>query len=358
MLIDIIVASERDVLKIASVINIIDSKQDTDGVLDYRLIYTGKLQHQYSLIELFRQLNIPIPDITLEVEPDTETAVMAATMVRYEKILGVHHPDLVLVSGGSTAALACCITAAKHNIKTAHLEAGAPISIQEPTTINYRLIDSIADYLFTTSHYANEHLRMQHIAENKIFLAGNTFIDTFHKQMPAFRQPAIWTRYRLQPQKYFVVSLSEDATTAQMKELLLCLLSSIAKLPIVILATAQVLKTIELTGIKARNLLSCPQLPFNESNYLLQYAMGAITDNSHWQDETTFMRIPCITLLNNTYKPETTINGTNEMAGWNMDNISTALRKIQDGKWKRGNLPYMWDRKSAARVVSLLKNLT
>lgn len=358
MLIDIIVASERDILKIASVINIIDGRNDTEGVLDYRLIYTGKLQRQHTLIELFRQLDIPVPDITLEVEPEGELAMMAAIMVRYEKILGVHHPDLVLVSGGSTAALACCITAAKYNIKTAHLEAGAPLSIQEPATINYRLIDSIADYLFTTSHYANEHLRMQSTAEHKIFLAGNTFIDTFHKQMPFFRQPAVWSKYRLQPQKYFIVSISEEVTTAQMRDLLLCCLASIIKLPIVILASPPVIQTIELTGIKARNLLVSPQLSFNESNYLLQYAMGAITDNSHWQDETTFMRIPCISLLNNTYKPETTINGTNELTGWDMANISAALRKIQDGKWKRGNLPYMWDRKSAARVVSLLKNLT
>ncbi len=357
MLIDIIAASERDIFKLASIIEAILNYKQVYDKINYRLIFTGKLHYNDDVLAVFRQLNIPVADIALDIEEQTEATLLAAVMVRYEKVAGMDKPDVVIATAGSTPALGCLLTAAKLGIKTIHLEAGAPVNTQEASTINYRLIDGLADCLMTTSHYANEHLRRNNVAENRIFLSGNTFIDTFQRQMGNFKQPVIWRKYKLEVHKYFMVRLQENISTSELRSFLQCLIAVIPRLPILVFGTMEVLQNVQLAGIKARNLFIHQQLPVNEANYLLQYATGVITDSDWWQDETTYMRIPCITLQNNTFKPETVHNGTNELAGRDIEKIATAIQKITNNTWKRGNTPYMWDGKAAKRVLALILNL-
>jgi UDP-N-acetylglucosamine 2-epimerase (non-hydrolysing) len=310
----------------------------------------------------FEQLGIPKPSINLEAGSGSQAEQTAAIMTRYEKVLQSAKPDLVIVVGDVTSTMACAITAKKMgNIKVAHIEAGIRSNdMSMPEEINRIVTDSICDYFFTTTHTANENLREAGVPDERIFFVGNTMIDTLLKQAPLFHQPAFWNKLKLQPQQYLVLTLHRPNNVdnvADLKAILVAIIKASRGFPIIFPMHPRTAKTYEALGIRSPNLHICEPLSYLQFNYLVQHAKAVITDSGGIQEETTVMHVPCITLRDNTERPETCTMGTNELIGTKPEAIAPIMEKLFSGNWKKGNIPYMWDGKAAERIVSVLKNM-
>ena len=361
MLIDIIAGARPNFMKIAPIIEAIKAK-NTEGVnIQYRLIHTGQHYDKNMSDNFFEQLGIPHPDINLEAGGGTQAEQTANIMVRYEQVLFEKASDLCLVVGDVTSTMACSIVAKKLNIKVAHVEAGIrSYDMSMPEEINRMVTDSITDYFFTTSEVANKNLKKAGIPKKRIFFVGNTMIDTLLKQRPRFVQPPIWETLNLKVQKYIVMTLHRPANVDQaekLRALIHEITSNTEGLPIVFPVHPRTAKIFKDLGIAADNLHTVEPLGYLEFNYLVENALCVITDSGGITEETTVMSIPCITLRDNTERPETVTIGTNELIGTNPDAIAPTLKKLFAGNWKKGAIPELWDGQTAPRIAQHLIDL-
>ncbi len=358
MKIDLIAGARPNFVKMASLIHAI---QQSSVKIDFRLIHTGQHYDEALSGGFFKQLELPNPDINLGVGSGSQANQTAAIMIAYEKVLQESKPDICLVVGDVTSSMACAVTAKKMQIKVAHVEAGLRSKDWTmPEEINRVIIDSISDYFFTTTQEASLLLIQNGKFENQVFLVGNTMIDTLLRFRPYFKQPKIWTELDLREKNYIVLTLHRPGNVDQVNQLK-SLLEEISKnskgLPIIFPVhprTAEVLKKFDLKTI---NLFLIEPLGYLEFNYLVERAIVVITDSGGITEETTVMGVPCMTLRNNTERPETITLGTNELLGTNPATIEPAMEKLFKDLWKKGGIPEYWDGEAAKRIINLLLNL-
>ncbi len=361
MLIDIIAGARPNFVKIAPIIDAIKKEESRGCDIHYRLIHTGQHYDKKMSGDFFEELGIPEPDINLGAGSGSQAEQTAAIMVKYEKVLMETRPDLVLVVGDVTSTMACSITAKKlNNIKVSHVEAGIRSGdLTMPEEINRMVTDAITDYFFTTSEKANENLRNAGVSDDRIFFVGNTMIDTLLKQMPRFKKPAIWDELALKEKEYIVMTLHRPANVdqeQQLGELIDTIINSSRGLPLIFPVHPRTAKILQNVGIQASNLHLIDPLGYLEFNYLVKNAKAVITDSGGITEETTVMRVPCMTLRDNTERPETITVGTNELLGTHPKAIKPAFDKLFSGNWKKGDIPELWDGKTAQRIVNYICN--
>jgi UDP-N-acetylglucosamine 2-epimerase (non-hydrolysing) len=360
-LIDLIAGARPNFMKIAPIIDAVKAAQSRGSSLRYRLIHTGQHYDKAMSGGFFEQLGIPEPDVNLEVGSGTQAEQTAAIMVRYEKVLLEQKSDLCLVVGDVTSTMACSIAARKLGVPVAHVEGGIRSGDWTmPEEINRVVTDSITNWFFTTSETANENLRRSGMTDDRVFFVGNTMIDTLLKQMPHLRPPMFWAELGLQPGQYFVVTLHRPANVDGEQQLLR-LLHAIAKgtdgLSVVFPVHPRTAKNLrELQGQIPGMHYVDPQ-GYLEFNYLVKHARGVITDSGGITEETTVMGVPCLTLRDNTERPETVSVGTNELIGTDPANLGPALLRLMQGRWKKGAIPEKWDGQAAVRIVAELERL-
>jgi UDP-N-acetylglucosamine 2-epimerase (non-hydrolysing) len=355
MLITIIAGARPNFMKIAPIIHAIQKAKANGHEIDFRLVHTGQHYDKKMSGDFFDQLNIPEPDINLEAGGGTQAEQTAAIMVGFEKELLNNRADLVLVVGDVTSTMACAITAQKLNVKVAHVEAGIRSNDWTmPEEINRMVTDAITNYFFTTSATANDNLKKAGIADDRIFFVGNTMIDTLLKQMPNFQKPAVWGELGLQPKEYIVMTLHRPANVDEeegLQTLMSAIVDSSRGLPLIFPVHPRTAKMLANAGISAPNLYMVEPLGYLEFNYLVQHAKAVVTDSGGITEETTVMKVPCMTLRNNTERPETCTLGTNELLGTNPVAIPPAFDKLFNGQWKKGEIPELWDGKTSDRIV-------
>ncbi len=361
MLIDIIAGARPNFMKVAPIIAAIKAANAEGKNINYRLIHTGQHYDKNMSGDFFEQLGIPMPDLNLGAGGGTQAEQTANIMVGYEKVLLESPSDLCLVVGDVTSTMACSIAAKKLCIKVAHVEAGIRSGdITMPEEINRMVTDSITDYFFTTSEIANANLRKAGNPESSIFFVGNTMIDTLLAQRSRFTAPPVWHELNLSPQSYLVMTLHRPANVDQ-AEKLRKLISEITDnthgLSVIFPVHPRTAKIFKDLGIEADNLITVEPLGYLEFNYLVEHAKAVITDSGGITEETTVMGVPCLTLRDNTERPETVTVGTNELVGTNPDAIAPALKTLFDGNWKKGGIPELWDGKTAPRIIAHLLNL-
>jgi UDP-N-acetylglucosamine 2-epimerase (non-hydrolysing) len=263
--------------------------------------------------------------------------------------------------GDVTSTMACSIVAKKMLIKVAHVEAGIrSYDLTMPEEINRMVTDSITDYFFTTTKKAGKNLKKAGISKDRIFFVGNTMIDTLLKNRSRFIQPAVWNELLLKEKGYFVMTLHRPANVDQAEKLreLISEITIHAKgLPIVFPVHPRTAKIFKELGISAPNLHTVEPMSYLEFNYLVERAKCVITDSGGITEETTVMSVPCITLRDNTERPETVKIGTNELIGTDPKAIAPAMKKLFDGEWKKGKIPKKWDGATAQRIVGVLLQL-
>ena len=357
----LIAGARPNFMKIAPIIHAIQKSNEGNKKIKYRLVHTGQHYDAKMSDTFFEQLNIPHPDANLECGGGTQAEQTAAIMIAFEKELIANPTDLVLVVGDVTSTMACSIVAKKLNVKVAHVEAGIrSFDLTMPEEINRMVTDSITDYFFTTSVNANENLAKNGIKAENIFYVGNVMIDTLLANQAKFVKPTFFDDLDLQEKQYIVLTMHRPANvdeTHKLKSMMEEIVNNVHELPILFPIHPRTAKIIEELNINASNLQIVEPLGYHEFNYLVQHSKAVITDSGGITEETTVMGVPCLTLRDNTERPETVTLGTNELVGTDPKNIKPALEKLFAGNWKKGGIPDKWDGKTSERIVEVLKNL-
>jgi len=361
MRITIIAGARPNFMKIAPILEAIQEHNLTNQKIQYRLVHTGQHYDKNMSESFFEQLNIPHPDANLESGGGTQAEQTASIMVRFEKELIENPTDVVLVVGDVNSTLACSIVAKKLNIQVVHVEAGIrSFDLTMPEEINRMVTDSITDHFFTTSKLANENLKKAGIGENRIHFVGNTMIDTLLKHQTNFFKPEFWEKQELQNGNYLVLTLHRPANVdgeLKLKDLLNTIIEGARNLKIIFPVHPRTKKNLESLGIESPNLVMVEPMSYLEFNYLVKHAKAVITDSGGITEETTVMGVPCITLRNNTERPETVEMGTNELIGTDPKNLPAAFEKLFSGNWKKGSIPELWDGKTSSRIVDTLSKI-
>lgn len=359
--IDIIAGARPNFMKIAPIIRALDARRAEGGPLGYRLVHTGQHYDARMSGDFFTQLGIPEPHVNLEVGSGSQAEQTAAIMTRYEKLLLQQRADLCLVVGDVTSTMACAIAAQKLCVPVAHVEAGIRSGDWSmPEEINRMVTDAITNWFFTTSEVANRNLRAAGVGEERIFFVGNTMIDTLLANMDRLRPPPFWDDLNLTPGHYFVLTLHRPANVDRgdaFTRMLSAIGSGTRGLPVVFPVHPRTAKTLREVSQLPSNLCLVDPQPYLEFNYLVRHAKGVITDSGGITEETTVLGVPCMTLRDNTERPETVSVGTNELIGTDPARIAPALDRLFAGEWKRGGIPDKWDGHTGERIVAELERL-
>ena len=312
-------------------------------------------------------------------------------MMAFEKDLMANPTDLVLVVGDVTSTMACSIVAKKLNTKVCHVEAGIRSWDQTmPEEINRMVTDALADYMFTTSEIANKNLLLQgaelqasHLSPltsnlpvlpeeqyafqrtpQRVWYVGNVMIDTLLANRARFRRPAVYDALGLEEKQYIVMTMHRPANVDEqehLKALMEQIITNVHGLPIIFPIHPRTAKLFyNLWGDEEKlkeifpNLHIVDPMGYLEFNYLVERAKAVVTDSGGITEETTVMGVPCITLRDNTERPETCTVGTNMLIGTKPEAIKPALDKLFAGEWKQGAIPALWDGQTSERIVEIL----
>ena len=382
------------------VINGDASLNDANGEkISYRLVHTGQHYDKNMSDTFFEELGIPAPDVNLGCGGGTQAEQTAHIMVAFEKELLEHPTDVVLVVGDVTSTMACSIVAKKLNTKVCHVEAGIRSwDLTMPEEINRMVTDSLADYMFTTSEVANRNLVRQgaELVESlafsdessskveggkslpedkyayervpqKVWHVGNVMIDTLLANRARFRKPEVWDELGLKEKEFVVMTMHRPANVDEenhLRAMMEQIIDNVHGLPVIFPIHPRTAKLFYgLWGNEAElakrfpNLHIVEPLGYLEFNYLVERAKAVVTDSGGITEETTVMGVPCITLRDNTERPETCTVGTNELIGTKPEAIKPALNKLFAGEWKKGAIPELWDGHAAERIIDILVQL-
>ena len=403
MKITLIAGARPNFMKVAPIIKAIKewnkqpnpnpSLKGRENEIEYRLVHTGQHYDKNMSDTFFEELGIPAPDVNLGCGGGTQAEQTAAIMVAFEKELMAHPADIVLVVGDVTSTMACSIVAKKLNTKVCHVEAGIRSwDLTMPEEINRMVTDSLADYMFTTSDVANRNLVRQGavLMENKnikntacaaininkeeiknnsqkVWFVGNVMIDTLLANRARFRKPEVWDELGLKEQEFIVMTMHRPANVDEenhLRAMMEQIIDNVHGLPVIFPIHPRTAKLFYgLWGDEAElakrlpNLHIVEPMGYLEFNYLVERAKAVVTDSGGITEETTVMGVPCITLRDNTERPETCTVGTNELIGTDPAAIKPALDKLFAGEWKKGAIPELWDGHTAARIIEILADL-
>lgn len=353
----IVAGARPNFIKISPIINAIDRLTN----IKYRLVHTGQHYDEKMSDSFFSQLKIPKPHVNLNSRSGTQSEQTAKIMVSFEKDLTNNPVDIVLVVGDVNSTMACSIVAKKLKIKVAHVEAGIRSGdLNMPEEINRIITDSITDYFFTTSRAAGQNLIRSGIKKNKIFFVGNTMIDTLKRFKNDFIKPKIWNDFDLKSAEFIVLTLHRPSNVDEvnkLKDFLYEIVMNSGDLPIIFPAHPRTKNILSDGMVNFDKLKIIEPLTYLEFNFLVSNAKAVITDSGGITEETTFLGVPCMTLRDNTERPETISIGTNELVGTNPLKIRNYMKKLFKGKWKNGSIPELWDGSTSDRIVKILDKL-
>ena len=360
--IDIIAGARPNFVKIAPIIHAVQRfNQLNHQQILFRLIHTGQHYDKVMSESFFEQLEIPQPDINFHVGSGSQATQTGKIMVGYENALKEHCPDLCVVVGDVTSTMACTIVAKKDGVKVAHVEGGIRSGDQSmPEEINRMITNSITDYFFTTSMYANQNLLKLGQPVNSIFFVGNTMIDSLRKKLSDAKEPTLYKEHDLDKEEYVVLTLHRPSNVDSLETLSNILESingSVKNKKVIFTAHPRTKKKYDELGMDFKNLMVTGAKTYLEFLFLVKNSIGVITDSGGISDETTFLGIPCLSLRTKTERPETITIGTNELCGNDPEKIKFYLNKIISGNWKKGSIPELWDGKAAERIVDVIAKL-
>jgi UDP-N-acetylglucosamine 2-epimerase (non-hydrolysing) len=342
----------------------------------YRLIHTGQHYDFEMSASFFRDLDLPTPDIHLNVGSGTHAEQTGKIMIEFEKVCLREKPDLVVVVGDVNSTVACALTAAKLFIPVAHIEAGLrSFDRTMPEEINRVLTDQVSDFLFTTFLDANRNLIREGIPKKKIFFVGNVMIDTLISHAQYAERSDILEKFNLKKNgdvvDYAVLTLHRPSNVddpAVLKGILEAMNRISQKVPVIFPAhprTLQRIRKFKLDDMVAfleksksgpfpKKLMIVLPLGYLDFLCLMSHSSVMLTDSGGIQEETTTLGIPCLTLRNNTERPITVRDGTNIMVGNRPDKIvKNAFAVLRDGV-QRKKIPMYWDGKAAERIIRIL----
>jgi len=330
-----------------------------------QIIHTGQHYDEKMSKLFFNDLAMPEPSAYLNVGSGTQGKQTARIIERYEElILAGDKPDLVIVAGDVNSTIACALVAKKLYIPVAHLEAGLrSYDDRMPEEINRVLTDRISDILLTPSLDANNNLEKEGIEPEKIYFVGNIMIDSLVAHQKKAENSNIFHQLNMLPkEEYALVTLHRPSNVDEYEglKMLLTSLEKIGrKIKIIFPMHPRTRKNIYDLGLSSflntnSDVLFTEPLGYLDFLKLEINAKFILTDSGGIQEESTYFGVPCLTLRENTERPITITEGTNQLVDLNVESIVNSAREIIEGKVKKGKIPKYWDGKTAERVVNVL----
>lgn len=356
-----IVGARPNFIKIAPIIE----EQNKDKNFEPLLLHTG--QHYDSNMSdiFFEELKIPKPDIFLGVGSASHAKQVAQIMEKFDDVCVEYKPDAILVVGDVNSTMACSLVAVKYGIKVIHLEAGLrSFDRTMPEEINRIVTDSIADILLTPSLDANQNLLKEGIDPQRIYFIGNIMIDTLFRNNQFLDNTKIFDSLSLKKGKYVLLTLHRPSNVDDkdsLKRILNTLNEIQSKINIVFPIHPRTLKNIKKFGFEnlienMKNMIITKPLGYLDFQKIMLNAKFVITDSGGIQEETTALKIPCLTLRENTERPITILEGSNVLIGNDMTKLKNLSNDILNGNWKASKIPKFWDGQTSKRVIKILKN--
>lgn len=333
------------------------------------LVHTGQ-HYDFALNDrLFADLDLPAPDVNLEVGSGSHAVQTAEVMKRFEPVLLETRPSCVIVVGDVNSTMACTLVAAKLHVPVVHVEAGLrSFDRSMPEEINRIVTDQIADLLYTTERTAHDNLAREGIAADRAHFAGNLMIDSLRSAMVKAVAPEATLRREQadvglvgDPAGFGVVTMHRPSNVDDPTSLgqLLDILEQVGRrLPLVWPMHPRTRANIDKLGLAGRlaaiRMACLPPQGYLEMVGLLSRARLVLTDSGGVQEETTALGVPCLTMRPNTERPITVEHGTNTLVPRDAALILRLVDDIMATGGKRGRTPELWDGHAAERIAAHL----
>jgi UDP-N-acetylglucosamine 2-epimerase (non-hydrolysing) len=318
------------------------------------LVHTGQHYDRNMSDVFFSQLDIPEPDVNLEVGSGSHAQQTAEIMRRFEPVVVETKPDVVLVYGDVNSTVAAALVCSKLLVQVGHVEAGLrSFDRTMPEEINRIVTDRLADLLFTPSEDGDANLHNEGVPAEKIYRVGNVMIDSLIQFLPA----AMRCPKGDLPDRYALVTLHRPSNvddSETLKNILESLLQVNEQLSVVFPVHPRTRQRIAGFGTNLEKLYLLEPLPYIEFLALQHRAAIVITDSGGIQEETTYLGVPCLTMRDNTERPVTVSSGTNVLVGQDRRKLISELTKILEGNGKTGVIPPLWDGHAGDRIAEVL----
>ncbi len=360
-----IVGARPNFMKIAPLMAEYSKHPEIDPIL----VHTGQHYDEKMSDLFFRQLGIPEPDINLGIGSASHAVQTAEIMKAFEPICLEHKPDAVLVVGDVNSTIACGLVAVKLGIKLIHVEAGLRSGDRAmPEEINRVLTDSISDLLFCTEQSGVDNLLAEGVSKDKIHMVGHVMIDTLLKNLEKSQQSnilsEIQSQFGVNGDSFAVLTMHRPSNVDDpvvFSRILDALEVIQNDMPIIFPMHPRTRKNITGTNLGNRidgmtNLHLLDPIGYLDFLKLTSSAKLVLTDSGGIQEETTVLKIPCITLRENTERPITAEMGSNQVVGTDTQKILHAYQNATSGNWRDPQVPPLWDGKASERIVKILSD--
>ncbi len=331
--------------------------------IEAKLVHTGQHYDENMSALFFREFGMPEPDVHLGVGSASHAAQTAKIMQAFDEVLDQHPADIVVVVGDVNSTIACALVAAKRHVRVAHVEAGLRSNDRTmPEEINRILTDQISDFLFITERSARQNLLREGVADARIHFVGNVMIDTLLRHRERARSSDVLDRFCLAPRAYAACTLHRPSNvdTAEAAANTVEALERLCKrLPVVFPIHPRTRGRFGQFGLLDRlehraDLVLAEPLGYFDFLALMDAACLVFTDSGGIQEETTALGVPCITFRDNTERPITVTEGTNQVVGMAPARVAQAVDEILAGRTPAGRVPDLWDGHASERIVAVL----
>ncbi len=353
----IILGTRPEIIKLSSIIRELAQKKE-----DFFIIHTNQHYSRHMDEIFFKELELPQSKYNLNIGSGSHAEQTGKMMVKIEKILEKEKPDVALVQGDTNTALAGSIAAAKLQISVGHVEAGLrSYDRTMPEELNRICADHVSDFLFAPTERQKKILVAEAIEKKKIFVCGNTIVDAvLENQKLAEKKSKILSKLKLRPKKYLLLTLHRPSNVDD-KNTFENILAGLAKttkelkMPIIFPIHPRTQNQLEKFNLKLpRQIKTIKPIGFLDFLKLEANAALCLTDSGGVQEESCILKTPCVTIRNNTERPETVEVGANILAGTDSEKIVYSTRKIINKKtiWKN---PF-GKGEAGKKMVKIIKN--
>src|SRR5438034_9006113 len=318
------------------------------------LIHTGQ-HYDNNMSDVFcSQLSMPAPDVNLEVGSGSHAQQTAEVMKRFEPIVLERRPDMVVVYGDVNSTMAAALVCAKLQIPVAHVEAGLrSFDRTMPEEVNRLVTDQLADLLFSHCEDAHINLRREGVSPGKIHNVGNVMIDSLIRFLPITERHKV----NVLPEHFALVTLHRPSNVDDphvLRRILKSLLGINERLRVVFPVHPRTRQAVAAINLDASALHLLEPVPYIEFLALERRAVVVITDSGGVQEETTYVKVPCITTRAHTERPVRARLRTNRLVGRDGEKLRSEVSKILGGKAKPGTIPPLWDGHAGERIAEIL----
>lgn len=355
-----VVGARPNFMKIAPLMRALGGREGAQPIL----VHTGQHYDERMSRLFFEQLGIPRPDVNLEVGSASHAVQTAEIMRRFEPVVLQQRPDVVVVVGDVNSTIACALVAAKLHVPAAHVEAGLrSFDRAMPEEINRLLTDAISDFLFVSEPSGLENLRAEGADDENVYFVGNVMIDTLLANLDQARASPVLEDLGLAPRCYAAMTLHRPSNVDDREtfDRLFGAIRTIADdLPVVFPAHPRTRKNMEQFGYfdgRAGGLGGVrivEPLGYLDFLHLMAEARLVLTDSGGIQEETTILKVPCLTLRTSTERPVTVDVGCNQVVGTDPERILAAYREVMASEGFTCPAPEKWDGHAAERIADIL----